>query len=285
MEPIEPPTDYFSRLPSELKIETMLDLPYEEIIDNCGLNRAFSKLCNNPYFWKAKLKHDYPDEILPQLEGPQYRAQYEIFLSEDINNEIEKLYRKIRDQLFDLTEKIGTIAYNRAKREFDEFEEAEEVASQDKEGKKLVLEKHNLEDSYNKEKDKLENEIKSLLNRARKVLPLIEEKKYIKLDGNLEELAGFKSTIQNVRKYLRKYGYNEPINPGNIFGIVDTEYSNSPSGIIYFYSDFTNKMLLYEVIFIKGNTSIFPSRLSMEYNTKKSFLKDYPNADFNLKQW
>jgi hypothetical protein len=42
--PISPPKDSFSRLPPELKEETLLPLSYEEIIDNCRLNRAFAEI-------------------------------------------------------------------------------------------------------------------------------------------------------------------------------------------------------------------------------------------------
>ena len=91
MEPISPPKDYFSNFNKDLNKETILKLSYKDIINICKSNKSLNNICKDPYFWKAKLQYDYPDEDTSQLRGDEYKAQYELLLIEPIKEEIQIL--------------------------------------------------------------------------------------------------------------------------------------------------------------------------------------------------
>ena len=177
------PEDYFSRVPRELRGKALLNLSYKNIIRNCTINKALANICKDPYFWKAKLQHDYPEEDIQDLEGPEYRAVYEKLLAKKYEKKFEKLssfisinkdprIAKINDQIKEALEthdistsgmRIGNML-SKAKR----IPKIKPLVE-----KRTEIYKH-IEDEVRKYKHRAE----SLIIRYRKVFPIMYDPKY-----------------------------------------------------------------------------------------------------------
>lgn len=305
---IIPPIDYFYEIPKEVNEKSLLKLPYETIVKSCSTSKYFNRICNDPYFWKAKLEIDYPEEILPKLQDSQYRAQYELFLAEDIDEEIYGLRVKKDNEIENKTYKdnrtIFQLLYDHASQNKSllsndttppDFEEYSKYASQSKEGKKIVDEYNKIKNYYDDQSNRLKYKSKSLKDKARKILPLVYEKKYIKLYGKLSEANKIwnESNLQihkDFKEYIRKYGYNKSLNAGNLIGIIDKKYSNIPVAFIYIFSDKDEGLDFDYFNYGEQHPGIIeyddiPTILMENYKTEEEFLKDYPEIDFDIINW
>jgi hypothetical protein len=288
MDEITPPTD-FSRLPKEVNEETLLKLPYSEVIKSCKLSKYYNSICNNPYFWKAKLERDFPDEVLPNLEGPQYRAQYEYFIAELLTEDLKKTIEDELDYKYgDEVKQLQQIAINNYEKEL--AHKPYTVLYDEKLAKYLSITDEELANQYLEKLDRfdrgirtLQENIENLTTRINYVLPNKIEKKYIKIYGNSDELNSLISKDflppSLGRKYLRKYGYKEEFKPGMLFGIMDTSYSDTtPMALIYIKG-------LYFVTMRNSNPDYIYREIlfsHLPYNSIEKFLKDYPEVDFNI---
>jgi hypothetical protein len=96
---ISPPTDIFNidKLPPDARRKIALDLDYDSIINLCNTRRALAELCEDPYFWRTKLKKDFPNVDISELdietEGEKFRAKYELLLADKLWEEIGRIRR------------------------------------------------------------------------------------------------------------------------------------------------------------------------------------------------
>ena len=76
---IQPPDDkYEKRFKHLLKTKS-----YFKLIEKCK-SRKYFNICNNPVFWKKKLRKEYPYELNHEYEGYKYKGIYEVRLSQDL---------------------------------------------------------------------------------------------------------------------------------------------------------------------------------------------------------
>jgi hypothetical protein len=98
MEPVGPLTDYFQE---GLNINNYFDL-----IEYCEHLKI--KLCDNPEFWKIKYKKEFQriyNINLNSLKGPEFKADYQTALSDQLHNlvyypEINKKIRKFYQDIY-----------------------------------------------------------------------------------------------------------------------------------------------------------------------------------------
>lgn len=65
-----------TELPSELQIQTLLQLSPEEILNYCQVNQRAREICQNNYFWNQKAERDFgisPQMIFNMSPYQQYR--------------------------------------------------------------------------------------------------------------------------------------------------------------------------------------------------------------------
>lgn len=72
MEPIG-----LSSLPLDIQKKFALTLDYKNIINLCKTSKRFRLICNDPYFWRDKLKRDYP--LVSKYFLDQYKMVYEFY--------------------------------------------------------------------------------------------------------------------------------------------------------------------------------------------------------------
>lgn len=76
-------------LPQEAWLEVLLNLPYNEIIKKCRLNKRINNLCNNEEFWKRYIQKNFlinPTKIkMPPQQVAEYASE---FLMELFNKKI-----------------------------------------------------------------------------------------------------------------------------------------------------------------------------------------------------
>lgn len=99
---IEPPIDTFNidKLPPDLLKKYILELSYDDILNLCITNKKFSNICKDPYFWRNKIRNDFPDEDIPEIdienEPYKFKAKYELLLADKLEEEdVRKLYREM----------------------------------------------------------------------------------------------------------------------------------------------------------------------------------------------
>jgi hypothetical protein len=296
---VEPPTD-FSRIPIEVTQESALKLDYEDIINLCKTSTKYAKLCQNPYFWKRKIERDFPDETIPNLEGPQYRAFYENLLADEYLEKILILTDdKIRDRrLMEMSYQVRKIAGEQLRKENPKArisslkqEGIIAYAKQTEAGKELLKERKEILDSYDNKIKPLKEKAQKLRKRARKIFPIITEKKYIPIDIDKTEDEFINTevvTASRLKKFLKTKGYNAPINRGNLFGFINRKISDNPSILIYVAADPNTSHL-----WIKSSPIDDPS-VDLDYTNlpiimnkiylptlegENKFKKDYPELD------
>lgn len=67
-----------NELPLELQFETLLSLPYEEIIKYCQTSRTALEICNSEVFWRMKLQREFPGSpnLYPLVKGATPSIRY-----------------------------------------------------------------------------------------------------------------------------------------------------------------------------------------------------------------
>lgn len=96
---LSPPRDLFNfdKLPPDSQRKIALTLKYKDILNICGTKKILNvNICNDPYFWKAKLQTDFG--INRNDLGNKYRAYYELLLAKKYDNKNEVLLTQINDR-------------------------------------------------------------------------------------------------------------------------------------------------------------------------------------------
>jgi hypothetical protein len=60
----------------EITSQILLSLDYEDLINACQTNKDFNKVCQDEYFWKLKVEHDYGMLTQDKPLNITYRQQY-----------------------------------------------------------------------------------------------------------------------------------------------------------------------------------------------------------------
>jgi len=69
-----------SDLPNELLFKTLINLDVKSILNFCSVNKAYSEICKNNWFWSLKANHDFnfPTDIFVEEESLTGYQKYHI---------------------------------------------------------------------------------------------------------------------------------------------------------------------------------------------------------------
>lgn len=74
----------------EIISRILLSLDYKHLIHACQINKDFNRACQDDYFWKLKVEHDYGTVIQNKPPNITYRQQYVDFMTiKDPNKAME----------------------------------------------------------------------------------------------------------------------------------------------------------------------------------------------------
>jgi len=65
----------------EIMSQVLLQLDYKELVKSCQTNKDFNKVCQDDYFWKLKVEHDYGMLTRDKPLDITYRQQYVDFMT------------------------------------------------------------------------------------------------------------------------------------------------------------------------------------------------------------
>lgn len=69
----KPKTNYFEKLPNELIILILSDVPIRDILNFCQTSKAYHQYCNSEFLWKMLYERDFPNK---ELQKETYQASY-----------------------------------------------------------------------------------------------------------------------------------------------------------------------------------------------------------------
>ncbi len=72
-------------LPYEVRMYIVVQMPYPDVIRFCATSKAAKIICDDDYFWKLKVQHDFPNEmkyIVEELHQGKWRKLYEKYWEE-----------------------------------------------------------------------------------------------------------------------------------------------------------------------------------------------------------
>jgi hypothetical protein len=98
---MEPPTDifYIELLPPDNQRKVALKLNYDDIINICKSKRKLNtNICQNPYFWRDKIRYDFPDININNIEPQKYRAKYELELANEYDQRNLDIMDKVKER-------------------------------------------------------------------------------------------------------------------------------------------------------------------------------------------
>jgi hypothetical protein len=66
----------------EITSQILLSLNYDDLMSACKINKDFNKVCQDEYFWRLKVEHDYGTPLAQyQLPNVTYKQQYVYLMS------------------------------------------------------------------------------------------------------------------------------------------------------------------------------------------------------------
>ena len=77
-------------LPIEPIVNILLNLPYKWVLSYCSTSREATQVCQNDYFWKLKVGHEYYPVSMYKPPNISYRQQYRDLINASDPNKAAK---------------------------------------------------------------------------------------------------------------------------------------------------------------------------------------------------
>ena len=149
----------------------------------------------------------------------------------------DKWNKKANSELKKIDDELQTEAYKNARESkiyyISNYNEILENARKSEKGRELIKDYEQLSEETHEKSQLMRGRRFSLRQNARKILPVITERKYIPI--NLNSLDPFNTPHISYLEFvniLKKFAYKEPINNGNLFGIF---YQGQLEYFVYIY--------------------------------------------------
>ncbi len=84
-------------LPYEVRMYIVVQMPYPDVLRFCATSKTAKNVCDDDYFWKLKVEHDFPNEmkyIVEELHQGKWHKKY------------QKKWKNAQKMLFDLIDNI-----------------------------------------------------------------------------------------------------------------------------------------------------------------------------------
>jgi hypothetical protein len=100
----------------EITSRILLSLNYDDLLNACRINKDFNKVCQDDYFWKLKVEHDYGMLTKYKPTNITYHQQYVDLMTIDdpdgaaMNGRLDELQRLAQDDIYPGQEGIDEAA-------------------------------------------------------------------------------------------------------------------------------------------------------------------------------
>lgn len=235
--------------------EIALDLDYSEILKLCRSSKKLNSVCNDPNFWRMKIKSEYPNLDISRLKGPELKARYEKLLIDYLRENATLLEEEMEEEI---TNEIFRI--------------------QEKYGKRI----NNMLDNIRLLEERIEGKLPDYLNVN--YFPILLPPAIInnikrRLVGGTVELETFLGILDRYHIEL-----HDTIKTGDLIGLVDKnkDYYGIPKILIYVYTiGYEDKPDVEYISYVETENGKYPETLIQQIKEEGYNTSDIPSI-YNL---